>query len=80
MSLRTCLWYNAQSHPPHDDATVAANSPMLLLPIPMEKTLLSEPEPQDRLGAVHSLMPEPVATVRAVMVYLAKLEVVFPQH
>lgn len=68
-------------HPPHDNATVAANNPMLVLPIPMEQgALLSEPEPQDWLGTVHSLMPEPVATVRALMVYLAKLEVVVPQH
>lgn len=68
-------------HPPHDDATVATNSPRLVLPIPMEqRTLLSKPEPQDWLGTVYSLMPEPVATVRAVMVYLAKLEVVFQQH
>lgn len=68
-------------HPPHDNATVAANNPMLVLPIPMEqRTLLSEPEPQDWLGTVHSLMPEPAAMVRAVMVYLAKLEVVVPQH
>lgn len=53
---------------------------MLVLPIPMEqRTLLSEPEPQDWLGAVHSLLPEPVATVRAVMVgLLSKFEVVFP--
>lgn len=67
-------------HPPHDNAAVADNNPMLVLPIPMEqRTLLSEPEPQDWLGTVHSLMPEPAATVRAVMVYLAKLEVVVPQ-
>ena len=52
---------------------------MLMLPVPMEqRTLLSEPEPQDRLGAVHSLTPEPAATGRAVMVYLTKLEVVSP--
>lgn len=68
-------------HTPHDNAIVAANSPMLVLPVPMEqRTLVSEPESQDWLGAVHSLTPEPAATGRAVMVYLAKLEVVFPQH
>lgn len=48
---------------------------MLVLPVPMEqRTLVSEPEPQDWLGAVHSLTPEPAATGRAVMVYLAKLD------
>lgn len=68
-----------RSHTPHDNAIVAAKSPMLVLPVPMEqRTLLSEPEPQDRLGAVHSLTPEPAATGRAVMVYLTKLEVVSP--
>lgn len=70
MSLRTCLFacgIMLRRHLPYE-ATVAANNPMFMFPIPVEqRTLLSEPEPQDWLGMVHLLIPELVTMARVVM-------------
>lgn len=83
MSLRACLFacgIMLRCHLPRD-ASVAANSTMLVFPMPMEwKSLLYEPEPQDWLSTVHLLIPEPVTMGRVVMVYFTKLEVDLPQN